>query len=96
MWGMKKTTQTRPATGYAHLVREHVVVQTTDKRSISGVVTGDYSDAERSPTIVLSHAHDLRAVVSDGKAATQRHPIPGDVTIPLARIAAIQTDGGSS
>lgn len=94
MWERKKK-QSRPATGYAHLVREKVVVQTIDKRSIEGVVTGDYSDAERSPTIVLSHARDLRAVVSDGRPTMQAHPIPGDVTIPLDKIAAIQTGGSS-
>lgn len=76
-------------------MRETVVVQTTDKRSIRGIVTGDYSDAERSPTIVLSHAVDLRAVMADGRPTTQEHPIPGDVTIPLGKIAAIQTGGSS-
>jgi hypothetical protein len=95
MWASSRQTAKRPATGYAHLVRETVVVQTTDKRSIRGIVTGDYSDAERSPTIVLSHAVDLRAVLSDGKPSTQEHPIPGDVTIPLGMIAAIQTGGSS-
>lgn len=95
MWGTTKTTQQRATTGYAHLVRETVVVQTTDKRSIRGIVTSDYSDAERSPTIVLSHAVDLRAVLSDGRPSTQEHPIPGDVTIPLGMIAAIQTGGSS-
>ena len=94
MWAnRKRQQQDRPATGYAHLVREKVVVQTIDKRSIEGIVTGDYSDAERSPTIVLSHVQDLRAVVSDGRPATQAHPIPGDVTIPLEKIAAIQAGG---